>query len=96
MPKCVLIPLWCDSQEAQKEFINAHLPDWCNITVADKGTYLGFDIGPNGYATNWEKATRKYLQRSKEWAELGLGMSHAAAAYAIYILPVLTFLAQLL
>ena len=95
MPKCVLVPLWCDSLAAQKEFINEKLPDWCNITVADKGTYLGFDIGPSGHTSNWEKATRKFLQRSQEWADLGLGMSHAAAAYSIYVLPVLTFIAQL-
>ena len=65
------------------------------MTVADTGTYLGFDIGPGGHATNWEKATRKFLQRSQEWADLGLGMSYAAAAYAIYVLPVLTFIAQI-
>ena len=95
MPKCVLIPLWCEELSKQKDFINERLPEWSNIEVNTKGTYLGFVIGPEGHLTNWDKATSKYLQRTQEWADLGLGMLHSAAAYAIYVLPVLTFLAQL-
>ena len=56
--------------------------------------YLGYVIGPDGHLTNWDKATQKYLKRTQEWADLGLGMLHSAAAYAIYILPILTFLEQ--
>ncbi len=65
------------------------------MEVGNKGTYLGFSIGPDGHEDNWNKAIRKYLDRARDWARVGLGLTHTAAAYSIYILPTLTFLAQL-
>ncbi len=95
LPKCVMIPLWEGDVEKKKEFIHGNVTDCGNMEVANKGTYLGFSIGPDGHEDNWNKAIRKYLDRARDWARVGLGLTHTAAAYSIYILPTLTFLAQL-
>ena len=38
---------------------------------------------------------RKYLERSSFWGQAGGGLHVAALAYSVYVLPVLSFVAQL-
>ena len=42
----------------------------------------------------WDKALKKFKDRAREWGRLGLGFCFASLSYSVYILPVLSFLAQ--
>ena len=77
-----------------QEELATHFPDWAQISVAYMGTYLGVDIGPASIDGFWTRPIKKYLDRAKQWGSLGLGLQYAAVAYLVYVLPVLSFLAQ--
>jgi len=62
--------------------------------IASTGTYLGVDIGPGGVSDFWVKASRKYLERARLWGAAGFGLQLATLAYSVYVLPVLSYLAQ--
>ena len=93
-PKCILIPLWPTSKEQVNRVLARHFPYWADMTVDFHGTYLGVVIGPGSRETFWNKAVKKYLDRARQWSQVGLGLLHTVKAYCTYILPVLCFLAQ--
>ena len=93
-PKCLLIPLWPTNKEQVNSVLARHFPYWADMAVDFYGTYLGVVIGPGSGDTFWNKAVNKYLERARQWSQVGLGLMHTVKAYCTYILPVLCFLAQ--
>ena len=65
IPKCVLIPLW----RADGGFLNRDIarmfPQWASVRIDDKGTYLGFVIGPGAKMESWVQPLRKYMDSAK-------------------------------
>jgi len=92
--KCILIPLWPSSVDQVKRELVASFPDWADLQVAYSATYLGVEIGPESIACFWDRAIQKYEKRAQVWGRAGLGLQFAALAYSVYVLPVLSFLAQ--
>jgi hypothetical protein len=92
--KCVLIPLWpTEVSRVQAELVRS-FPSWADIQVAFSSVYLGVNVGPMGHTDFWTKAIRKFLSRARDWGRVGLGLYFSTLAYSVYILPVLSFLAQ--
>ena len=71
--------------------IARNFPFWADIFVNTHGTYLGVELGLGSDDHYWRKAIRKYIDRSKQWSQLGLGLQYVTRAYCTYILQVLTF-----
>ena len=95
LPKCVLIPLWpIDMDIVSIEFAR-RFPAWAAISVRDKGTYLGFAVGPAAGDSSWDKPLRKFHDCAKWWGRSGVGLHYATVAYSTYALPILSFVGQL-
>ena len=71
------------------------MPDWASLKISDKGTYLGFAIGPGRGSSSWDKPLAKYVSRVKRWSCLGGGMQYATLAYNVFALSTLLYIAQL-
>ena len=95
IPKCVLIPLWPVDLELVRIDFARHFPGWASMTVDDKGTYLGFVIGPGAGDASWGKPLQKYLKSARFWGKAGVGLQYSALAYTTYVLPILSFVGQL-
>ena len=93
--KSVWVPLYPVDLEEERARLSAHAPSWGDFAVSVSATYLGFVIGPGRGSKTWDKAFKKYQERAQIWAAIGGGMALSLAAYRMYILPVLSFLAQL-
>lgn len=94
--KTVMIPLWPIQGVGNLErLIREFCPRWAGIVIAQSGKYLGFMIGPGAGMTAWDKPLKKFESRVHFWAGLHLGISMNVAAFNIYIVPVLEFVAQL-
>ena len=95
LPKCVLIPLWpVDYAFYRHDFARA-FPSWAGMTIAGKGVYLGFVIGPEAGHDSWTKPLAKYIKAAQFWGGLGLGMQYSVVAYTTYVLPILSYVAQI-
>ena len=95
MPRCVLIPLWRVDPDTLRQDLQLQCSFWAATSIQGSGKYLGFHIGPLAGSMSWEAPLQKYLKAAKEWGALGLGLHLSTLAYGIYILPVLSFVAQL-
>ena len=52
------------------------------------------NIGPDSAEGFWNAAVEKYKDRARDWGKVGLGLYFASLAYSVYVLPILSFLAQ--
>ena len=95
MPKCVLIPLWCVDLDIFRGDFVRHFPGWGAFSVDNKGTYLGFVIGPGAEDNSWTKPVQKFRKSAKMWGRTGVGMQYSTLAYTMYVLPTLCFVGQL-
>jgi hypothetical protein len=93
--KTFCIPLWPGGQKEVQDNIASHIPQWAQIHVDSKGTYLGFIIGPGGVGHSWEKPLKKFQDRVAKWAPLGKGMQYGALTYNVFALSTLLYVAQL-
>jgi hypothetical protein len=75
------------------ELVTSH-PEWADIQVSYASVYLGVSVGPGSQQGFWDKAVQKFVRRAGEWTTVGLGLQHSIMAYAVYVLPILSFLAQ--
>ena len=89
------IPLYPVGVEAERARLCACAPAWGDFSISFSAAYLGFVLGPERQAKSWAKALRKYDERAAIWRAIGGGMALSLAAYSTYILPVVSFLAQL-
>ena len=92
-----MIPLWkmC-SERNVRLLIKESCPRWANITISDRGKYLGFIVGPRAELTGWSKPLQKFKARVDHWAALKLGIGLNIIVFNTYIITVLEYVAQLL
>ncbi len=64
-------------------------------TQARQGKYLGFIPGPEAVDTSWVAPTQQIQQQLKQWNWSKMGLHLSIAIYSIFVLPILTFVAQL-
>jgi len=95
MPKCVLVPLWHCTLDVLREELVLQSPFWSQIAVQGYGKYLGFMVGPQALSKSWEAPLRKFSTAARDWGKLGLGLYYSSIAYSTYVLPILSFVAQL-
>ena len=95
--KTVVIPLFFrnTSLDDISKKLASEINGWEKAKVQYSGTYLGFEIGPERGEAAWEKPIKKLIERTTSWCKKGLGLTWAAFSYQIYLLPVLSFVAQL-
>ena len=65
------------------------------MPVQDCCKYLGFYVGPGKGDTSWKAPYKKYTERLDLWKDQPLGLHWDARVYNTFILPVLTYVAQL-
>ena len=93
--KTVLVPLAPQDVDYTKRLVAAEAPSWSDMSIKFSTEYLGFSLGPDCADKAWDKACKKYLDRARTWGSIGAGLFHTLAAYRTYVLPVLSFVAQL-
>ena len=94
IPKCVLMPLWPVQHDQVRRHLCISAQEFASITISECGTYLGIVIGPGAGQSSWKKPLAKYLETAKAWGAQGLGLQYGALAYTTYVLPILSFVAQ--
>jgi hypothetical protein len=94
--KTIFIPLWHVASYAQiRQMIIELWPQWSQILVASCGKYLGFLLGPGGRDIMWKKVIAKTDRRVKDWCQLHAGMLFSILAHNHHVMPVCTYIAQL-
>jgi hypothetical protein len=93
-PKTVLIPLWPEDVATVLAEERLRAPDR-PYQIARRAKYLGFQVGPDGHATSWDKPLVKYEERLRLWNWSLLGLQFALKVYHTFVLPVLSFVCQL-
>ena len=93
--KTVLIPLGDESCEAVRASLAAAGDLWMDIEVARWGRYLGFAVGPGREQNSWSRLCAKFCDRLRDWPWAQLGLHLAVRVFNIFLLPTLTFVAQL-
>ena len=93
--KTLCIPLWPSGISDIRSSIASHIPAWEKLDISDKGTYLGFVIGPGKGDESWIKPLAKYSDRVARWANVGGGLQLATLAYNVFALSTLMYVGQL-
>jgi len=94
LEKTIVIPLWEEDLGQLAARAAEEMPEFA-VQWASHGRYLGYQIGPGRGERTWDKPKAKYEQRLREWDWSAMGLQAALDVYNIYVLPVLTFVAQL-
>lgn len=95
IPKTNVVPLFMTDLTVLAQEIGSHAPSWNGIGLDYKAKYLGFYLGPEAADSSWTKPLEKFRERVAVWSSHGLGPHYTLAAYFLYVLPVLLFVAQL-
>ncbi len=93
--KTICIPLWPEGVEEIRARIDTQVPQWSQLHIDSKGTYLGFVVGPGRGESSWEKPLAKYKKRVASWSRVGGGMQYATLAYNVFALSTLLYVGQL-
>ena len=89
------IPLWPKGQREISESLSQLVPTWNGISISDKGTYLGFVLGPGKGSSSWTRPVEKYVDRVARWRNLGCGLQFAVLSYNVFCASTLLFVGQL-
>ena len=95
LPKTVLIPLFHTDTAALTEQMAQACPGWAGVRVAFHAKYLGFYLGPGRGHHAYADPLRIYSERASGWGSAGVGLLYTLTAYAVFVLPVLSFVSQL-
>ena len=93
--KTLCIPLWPGGVPMVRESISVLIPEWGDMLIQDRGTYLGFVTGPGKAHDSWRKPFEKYRDRVSRWSQLGGGMQYATLSYNVFALTTLLYVGQL-
>ena len=58
--KTLCIPLWIGGRDEVRQDIQCRIPRWAGIDITDKGTYLGFVLGPS-WESLWIRGGHKFV-----------------------------------
>ena len=94
--KTVWVPLTLQDEAAVRSDLQQQVRNWGDFSIRRYATYLGFCMGPDRGDRSWVKAVAKFQERALLWRRIGCGPFNTILAYRIYIIPVLSFLVQLL
>ena len=95
LKKTVIIPLNPEPLAISRQRIHRCCPEWEIVHIDNEGTYLGFQIGPGCEHKSWVEPCKKYEEAVKLWSSVPTGLHGATAAYNVFCLPILTYIAQL-
>jgi hypothetical protein len=93
--KCVIIPLNVLPLVEFQSLLRRSIPQWADMVIAESGTYLGFSVGPGKLDSSWDKPTKKFLERVRQWQGMQLGLQYDALAYNAFGMSVLSYICQL-
>lgn len=71
-----------------------NIPEWLHFEVADRGTYIGFEMGPSAVVEQWRGLVAKWRSRVGEIAGIGAPATMASQPFRQRALT-LPYLAQL-
>lgn len=91
----VLVPLAEYDEPTLRAYISIFAPGWSDFAIASSAKYLGIYLGPQRGFRSWARPMLKYLERAKIWRKIGGGLHITLQAYRVYVMSVLTFVAQL-
>lgn len=93
--KTCVVPLYEVGATSLSLQISGLAPSWSGLQITYAAKYLGFYLGPGRGQLTWQGPLKKFRERVEMWAKHGLGPHYTLAAYSVYIMPVLLFVAQL-
>jgi len=97
--KCVLVPLSAPLTRASKydiqKWLERKIPEWVNFNLKGAGKYLGFLIGPEAGASQWEAPICKFMLRAQEINAGHFPINVSAHLYNSRAVSVLGYKAQL-
>ena len=97
--KCIIVPL-CELSEKVKndisKWLKRNIPDWQQFCVKDATKLLGFYIGPKAGKLNWVEVVSKVRERIRTIQGSSASVSINAHTFNTRILPVTSYVAQLL
>ena len=93
--KTICIPLWESGVQDVQQTLRSSSRAWCNLTVMNHGTYLGFVEGPGKCHKGWDKPLKKYIHRCNNWSMIGGGLQYSTIAYNTFAASTLAFVFQL-
>ena len=90
-----MVPLSTQSSPELAAALYRDHPAWAGVRVSGHARYLGFVLGPERGEIAFDKPLEKFAARARAWGAVGGGLLLTSLAYAVYILPVISFLLQL-
>ncbi|CAK0869276.1 unnamed protein product [Prorocentrum cordatum] len=93
--KSVLVPPRPIPVDEVQSCLNEVAPRWGSFKIASHAKYPAFVVGPGRGEVSWDSAAAQFFERSSVWGAARAGMLHAIEAFRVFILPVMTFPAQL-
>ena len=94
MPKCVLVPLWRTHISQLFKSLCDDFPALSRMQIAYAAKYLGVWLGPESRGMTWDGAMRKFVDCARRWSVGAWGLHFMARIYNIYVVSVLSYIAQ--
>ena len=95
--KTVFIPLWPNIDTKKiRTLLRELCPFWKHICIATEGRYLGIILGPEKCGLSWKIHCDKYIRQLLQWCDLHVGTLLQLKVHKTFLLPILTFVLQLL
>jgi len=98
-PKCVIVPLCMLDDKRKKDiskWLKRNIPDWQDFAVKSSTKLLGFYLGPEAGKMNWTEQEAKIRTRVHSIKTSQAPSSLNAHTYNSRVVPVTSFVAQLL
>ena len=93
----MFIPLWPNINAKKiRTLLRELCPFWKHICIATEGRYLGIILGPEKCNLSWKIPCDKYIRQLLRWCDLHVGTLLQLKVHRIFLLPILTFVLQLL
>ena len=89
------MPLFPYDLLAIRDAVSRVAPEWAGVAIQGWAKYLGVVVGPEKGERSWNGPLAKYIHRARLWGRVGAGLHITTRAYMVYIITVLTFVAQL-
>ena len=95
LAKSVIVPLNAVQAVSFTDRLARGRYGWSAMLVKDACKYLGFQLGPGKGDSSRQAPFKKYISRLNMWKDQPLGLFWDARVYNTFVLPILTYVAQL-